>query len=267
MPECAGSYGPFCPITPDVADQPAEPDSKPGFAIFWPEEQVVAAVTVRLNVVLCVAVEPAPVIVTVYVPAGVELDVATVSVDDDPAVTDVGENVAVAPLGSPLALRATDCAEPDVTAVATVAPVLPPAVTLPDAGLTASEKSLGGALVTLSVSVAVCEPDAAVPVIVTLYVPGAADEDAASVSVDADPELVEPGENDAVTPLGSPLAPNETVSELPDVTAVETVAVPFDPAATLTFVGLTEIEKSLGCVDAGPSPATPFGVPSPVGPS
>jgi hypothetical protein len=87
------------------------------------------------------------------------------------------------------------------------------------------------------------------------------------VSVEEAPELTDAGLNDAVTPLGRPLALSATDSELPDVTAVETVAVAFEPAATLRFVGLTEIEKSLGPDDAGPNAAAPFGVPRPVGPS
>ena len=49
--------------------------------------------------------------------------------DDDPAVTEDGENDAVAPLGRPLALSETVCAEPEVTAVETVALVPDPAVT------------------------------------------------------------------------------------------------------------------------------------------
>ena len=64
MPACAGSYGAFCPITPVVADQPVAPDSKPGFAIFWPDAQLLGAVTVSVNAVVCVAVVPVPVIVT-----------------------------------------------------------------------------------------------------------------------------------------------------------------------------------------------------------
>ena len=88
-----------------------------------------------------------------------------------------------------------------------------------------------------------------------------------NVSVEDEPELTVDGENDAVTPLGRPLALSATDSELPDVIAVETVAVAFEPAATLRLVGLTETEKSLGPVDAGPNAAAPFGVPRPVGPS
>jgi hypothetical protein len=82
-----------------------------------------------------------PVIVTLYVPAGVELDVEIVSVDEPPAVTDVGENEADAPLGRPLALNETVCAEPDVTAVETVVLVPEPAVTEADVGLSETEKS------------------------------------------------------------------------------------------------------------------------------
>ena len=55
-----------------------------------------------------------------------------------------GENDAVAPEGSPLALSETDCALPEVVAVDTVAVVPFPAVTVPEVGLTEIEKSFGG---------------------------------------------------------------------------------------------------------------------------
>ena len=77
-------------------------------AIFCPAAQVLAAVTVRLNDALCDPVAAVPVTVIAYVPAGVELEVAIVNVDDDPDVTDVGENDAVAPAGSPLELDRLD---------------------------------------------------------------------------------------------------------------------------------------------------------------
>ena len=63
---------------------------------------------------------PVPVIVIVDVPVGVVDAVLIVSVEELPAVTDVGLNVAVAPDGKPDALSDTVCAEPDVTAVETV---------------------------------------------------------------------------------------------------------------------------------------------------
>jgi len=63
-------------------------------------------------------------------------------VDDPPAVTEAGLKDAVAPVGRPDAENDTDSAVPEVTAVLTVAVVDPPAVTVPEVGLTESEKSL-----------------------------------------------------------------------------------------------------------------------------
>ena len=87
------------------------------------------------------------------------------------------------------------------------------------------------------------------------------------MSVDEPPLVTDAGENDAVTPLGRPLALSETVWAEPDVVAVDTVAVVPDPAVTVADDGLSEIEKSFVDTDPGPKAATPFGVPSPVGPS
>src|SRR6266540_5812090 len=91
-----------------------------------PLQPPVPPVTVSVNVVACVAEAPVPVILIVYVPAGVDVVVATVSVDEPPEVTDAGLNDAVAPLGKPLALSATLCALPAVVAVLTVAVTEPP---------------------------------------------------------------------------------------------------------------------------------------------
>ena len=205
-------------------------------------------------------------IVITYVPAAVELEVAIVNVDDDPDVTEAGENDAVAPDGSPLALNDTDSAEPDVTAVATVELVLFPAVMLAELGLSETEKSLAVELLTVSVNVAVCVPVVPVAVIVTVYVPAGVELDVAIVKVDDEPDVIVAGEKDAVAPDGTPLAVSDTDSALPDVTAVETVAVALEPGATLADVGLTATEKSLLAV-TGPNAATPSGVPRPVGPS
>jgi hypothetical protein len=106
--------------------------------------------------------------VIAYVPAGVELEVAIVSDDDEPEVTDDGENVAVPPGGRPVALSETVSAEPDVTAVETVAPVLFPAMTLAEVGLTEIEKSLAVVLWTVNVNVVVCVALVPVAVIVTV---------------------------------------------------------------------------------------------------
>jgi hypothetical protein len=116
--------------------------------------------------------------------------------------------------------------------------------------------------------VVVCEPDAAVPVIVIGYVPAGVDDEVENVTDDEPPEVTLGGENNAEAPDGSPLAPSETDCALPDVVAVETVALAPLPAVTVPDAGLTEIEKSFGGgADPGPKAPTPSGVPSPVGPS
>jgi hypothetical protein len=136
-------------------------------ASFWPAAQVLAAVTVSVNDVVCDPDAAAPVIVIAYVPAGVELKVAIVSDDDEPEVTDDGENVAFAPAGRPVALSETVSAEPDVTAVETVAAAPFPATTLAEVGLTEMEKSLAVELWTVNVNVVVCVARVPVAVIVT----------------------------------------------------------------------------------------------------
>jgi hypothetical protein len=82
--------------------------------------------------------------VTGYVPAGVDDDVPIVNVLPAPEFTDEGLNDAVTPAGKPDADNDTDCADPDVTAVATDTDADPPAVSDPDEGLTETEKSFGG---------------------------------------------------------------------------------------------------------------------------
>jgi hypothetical protein len=129
---------------------------------------VLAAVTVSANDVVCDPVAAVPVIVIAYVPAGVELEVAIVSDDDQPEVTDDGENIAVAPDGRPVALSETVSAEPDVTAVDTVAPAPFPATTLAEVGLTEMEKSLEVELCTVSVNVVACVALVPMAVIVTV---------------------------------------------------------------------------------------------------
>src|SRR2546421_295000 len=89
-----------------------------------------AAVTVSDTIVPWVALAAVPVTVIGYVPGAVVLAVARVNAELAPAVTDDGLNVAVAPVGSPLALSATLCAEPLVTAVEIVDVPLLPAVTV-----------------------------------------------------------------------------------------------------------------------------------------
>src|SRR5947207_2898853 len=85
-----------------------------------------AAVTVRDTEVAWVAEGPVPVMVMGKVPGAVALPTVRVKVALPPAVTDDGVNVAVVPLGTPLADRLTDWATPLVTAVVRVTvPVAP----------------------------------------------------------------------------------------------------------------------------------------------
>ncbi len=88
-------------------------------------------------------------------------------------------------------------------------------------------------------------PDALVPVTVTVYVPETARSVVARVRVDCPPAVTEAGLKDAVTPAGTPLALNRTVSAVPDFTAVFTVVVAEAPAVTVPEAGAAEREKSL----------------------
>jgi hypothetical protein len=77
-------------------------------------------VTVRAIVVVCLKVPDVPVIVRVNVPVGVVLAVVTVIVEEPEPVTEVGLKVALAPDGSPLALKVTAPANPFTAAIVAV---------------------------------------------------------------------------------------------------------------------------------------------------
>jgi hypothetical protein len=101
--------------------------------------------TVRLNEVLWVADAPAPVTVMGYVPTGVVVDVVTVMVDVPvPAVSVCGAKDTRAPVGAPVADRATDWATPLVTAVEMVDVAVDPATAVPEPGEALMEKSSVG---------------------------------------------------------------------------------------------------------------------------
>ena len=102
-----------------------------------------AALTTSVTDVVWTSEPLVPPIVTVYVPAGVELDVAMVRLEVQLGpVTEGGLKVALAPLGRPDALSETDPLKPLVGVTVTVyAGVFPPAVTLCEFGLADSEKS------------------------------------------------------------------------------------------------------------------------------
>jgi hypothetical protein len=92
----------------------------------------------------------------------------TVSVDEVPAVTEVALRVAVAPAGTPDALRLTVCADPLVTAVEIVDVPLVLCASVRLLGLALIEKSFDPGAVTVRFTVVVWV--ALVPVPVTVIV-------------------------------------------------------------------------------------------------
>ena len=132
-------------VVPALVQQLKSPVSNPPFPI--PPEAAAGQFTVSVTVVLWVVVDgvPVPVTVTTYEPVGVVGAVLIVSVELPPDVMGLALKFAAAPLGSPLALSVTDCAEPFVTAVETVlGPLLLPWVALTAPGLALIEKSFAG---------------------------------------------------------------------------------------------------------------------------
>src|SRR5262245_17822617 len=94
----------------------------------------------------------------------------------------------------------------------------------------------GGPL-TVNVNVVVCVTLVPVPVIVTVYVPAGVEGPVESVNVDDPPELTEAGLNDAVAPLGRPLAERVIVCAAPLVNAVPIVLVSEPPGSTAPELG------------------------------
>jgi len=111
-------------------------------------------------------------------------------------------------------------------------------------GFALMEKSSdGGAAVTVKMTEVLCVALGAVPVIVRVYVPGAA-VPAPTVSVELPPAVTEVGLSVAVAPAGVPFTVRLTVSAEPLVTAVEMVEVPFAPCTSERLAGFAVIEKS-----------------------
>jgi hypothetical protein len=102
------------------------------------------AFTVRENPVVWVVLVPVPVTVMGVVATGVDTDVVTVMTEVCPAVMTWGLNDTRAPVGAPVAVRATDWATPLVTAVVMVLVAGEPAVTVAELGEAEMEKVLGG---------------------------------------------------------------------------------------------------------------------------
>jgi hypothetical protein len=168
-----------------------------------------------------------------------------VIVEEPPEVTEPGLKPTLAPVGCPLAVSVTVCAEPVVVAVEIVEVPLAPWATLTLDGLAPMEKS-DGAVVTVSATVVECVAVAPVAVTVIVYGPGTVPAPTLMVIVDEPPVFTDPGLKLTVVPGGCPLELSVTVCAEPLVIAVETVIVPEPSCTTLTLEGADEIEKSDG---------------------
>jgi len=126
------------------------------------------------------------------VPAGVDGPTLSVMVEDpEPgAAIDAGLNVAVVPLGSPVALRAiAELKPPEPTVVIVVANVLLPLAPWGTENEFGEAAMVNAGTVTVRETVAVCVVPPPVPVTVIVYEPGATVEATAMVMV----EVPEPG--------------------------------------------------------------------------
>ena len=140
---------------------------------------------------------------------GVVPEVPTASVDAVP-VAGFGLKLAVAPVGSPLALRLTLPVKPPVRVMLIVYVVLAPAEMDREVGEAESEKSAAGAgAVTTSVTDVAWLRLPLTPVIVTLYVPVGVLVEVVTDIVEV--EVVGFGLNVAAAPAGSPLALSVTL--------------------------------------------------------
>ena len=112
---------------------------------------------------MCFKLPLVAVMVRVKVPVGVLRLVFTVSVDEPEFVIDEGLKLALARRGSPLTLRLTVPAKPELGVMVTVNDALEPRETVAFEGATVTEKSA----LTASVTFAVCVKVPLVAVIVT----------------------------------------------------------------------------------------------------
>jgi hypothetical protein len=213
-----------------------------GVTVTPPVPPPLAGFTVRVSVVVRVKPPPVPVMVTVAAPTVAVLEAVKVTVLV-PAV-EAGLNAAVTPVGRPLALKATLLANPptEVTVITLLA--VAPWLTATLVGLAASEKSATTGLLTVSPIVAVCTIVPLAPVTVKVVVPTVAV--LAAVSVRVLVPVVVAGLNTALTPVGKPLAANDTLPVKPPTGVIVMVVVPLPPVLIARLAGFAESAKSGG---------------------
>jgi hypothetical protein len=151
-------------------------------------------------------------------------------------------NVAVTPLGNPVALKVTLPVNPPLRVMVIVLAPLAPRFTVKLEGFDESVKSCA---LTVRVNVVVRVNPPPDPVIVTFVVPVAAVLD---VAINIETTETGPGgdSNEAVMPLGNPLAFKATTLVNPPVRAIVTVAPPLAPRLMVRLDGFTDSVKSGG---------------------
>jgi hypothetical protein len=172
-----------------------------------------------------------PLIVRTVLTAGAVL--ATLSVNTVELLVLYGTNKAVTPLGRPMTAKLALPVNPFAGTIVTVELPVAPGAILRLVG--DAVKAKYGAVVTVSASVVVWVKLPEVPVIVIVDVPEAAVLAAAIVNVVELVELV--GLNEAVTPLGRPLAEKETAPANPLIGTTVTFEVPLAPGAMVRLAG------------------------------
>jgi hypothetical protein len=151
---------------------------------------------------------PVPVIVIVAFPGGVFDEVVTVIVELVPGVMDAGLKLADAPVGAPLADRATWSENPKRAFKLTVYVALPPGLAEELLGEAVTVKS-GPA--TFRVTLVECVSEPLVPVIVRVDVPIGVPAPVVIVRTELPDVLIEVGLKDGVAPDGRPVAVSATL--------------------------------------------------------
>jgi hypothetical protein len=185
-------------------------------------------VTVSATAVEAISVPDTPLIVTVDIPAAAL--VAAVKVTTLEAVAGLVANTAVTPAGRPDADNMTGPLKPLVPLIVIVFVAFPLCATEIDAEEDARVKVGGRLTVTVTVVLEVTLPET--PLIVTVYIPVVAVEDAVKVTIlEVVAGLVA---NAAVTPAGRPVAERVTDPVKPPVSVMLMVLLALAPCATVT---------------------------------
>jgi hypothetical protein len=200
--------------------------------------------TESVKVVLAMVLPEVPVTVTVNAPVVAVL--LAVSVSTLEVADEVGLNEAVTPLGRPEAVKATLPVNPPISVTAMVSVPLVPCLTVRvDAeGLRLNPVVVLALTVRAMVVLAVVLPE--VPVIVTVTGPPVVAV-LLAVSVSTLEVVEEAGLNEAVTPLGSPVAVKDGLPLKPFTSVTEMVSVALLPCVTVSVVAERDSVK-LGVV-------------------